>query len=331
MSTIRSVAVLLLRDAGITTLAPAQDADNTNVRGVPEGMLDAVAQAINGAYAELYARSPSSMFERRASAVLRPKTTITADVTQYSTDITINGGESWMRGCTVLLGGDGYDNEITQSLGQLLRPYMGPTGNVIGSVWGDAIMLPANECNVLDPVNIRGLRTLAAATWEQFGTTSGTLRTLDGSPMYVSNVANKQSGQPCLYMADTRYDQTTNTPTRANFLRVTPMPDQAYPIDYRVLATPPVVTADSIDLGDHEAEVAVDAVVPWPELTLYAVARMHFTSDPLFTNREALPEIARQWKLAIDSLPNATPQATGPAARYEDGTTFRKRGFSFRR
>lgn len=319
-TTIRSIAALLLRDAGTTSLAPTQGADNANIRGASPGLLNAVAQSLNGAYHELWHLSPASMFERRTAAVLNPPTAITLTVTNGSTACTVTAnGASWMAGCTLVINGDPYDNEFLQDTTLLLRPYMGTTGSHSATVYGDAVKLPANEMTVLNPVAIRGLRTLSPSSWTEFQTAGGNLRTIIGEPLWVYDAMNKRTGQPYLYFVDTRYDQSTTPATRNTFLRVAPMPSAAYPLDYRLLATPPQITALDIDTGDHLADPGTGPVVPWPELTLYAVARLHFSGDPLFTNQTAMPEILRQHKLAIDSLDHAVPQNASARATYADG------------
>ncbi len=320
-TTIRSVALLLLRDCGIRSLAPTQGTDNANIRGISAGDLDAVANSINAAYHELWHLSPASMFERRASAVLNLPTAITITVTNGSTACTVTAnGASWMAGCTLVINGDPYDNEFLQDTTLLLRPYMGTTGSHSATVYGDAVKLPANEQTVLNPVAIRGLRTLAHASWAEFQSAGGILRTLIGEPLWVYDAMNKRQGQPYLYFVDTRYDQSASPGTRSTFLRVAPMPSAAYPLDYRLLATPPQITALDIDSGDHLADPGTGPVVPWPELTLQAVARLHFSGDPLFTNQAAMPEIIRQHKLAIDSLDHVVPQSASARAYYGEDT-----------
>jgi hypothetical protein len=316
--TIQSLAKLLMRDLGLRTLTPAGSVDNSDTRGPGAGDLDAVCAAINGAYVELWNRSPSAMFERRTGGVLYPPTTVTVSCTQYSNTISITSGyASWMIGCTIVFAsGDTSDNEILETNTQLLRPFMGATGSYTATVYCDAILLPSTDIVILDPVEIRGQRVLLpASSWEELQRFSGVVRTMHGynSVGYGSAAMNKLSGQPLTYWVDTRYEQT-GTATRSTFLRFGPMPSAPFPIDYRLLATPPVVTSADIDNGDHSTDPGTLPIVWFPELTLYAVARQHLSGDPLFTNVAARAEIMRQYELAIHSLANVKPQGTSQQA-----------------
>lgn len=332
--TIHTLAKQLMRDLGLRTLTPAGTTDNSDTRGPSTGDLDSICAAINGAYVELWDRSPSAMFERRTGAVLRAPTAVVVSCTQYSSTISITSGyASWMLGCTIVFAsGDTQDNEILESSTQLLRPFLGATGSYSATVYCDAIQLPSTDMVILDPVEIRGQRVLApASSWEELQRFAGVIRTMHGwnSVGYGSAAMNKLSGQPVSYFVDTRYEQT-GTATRTTYLRIGPMPSADYPLDYRLLATPPVVTADDIDNGDHTTDPGTDTVVWFPELTIYAVARQHLSGDPLFTNIAGRAEIFRQYELAIKSLQNAKPQgASQQAANFTPPFRGRRRGAGY--
>lgn len=309
--TIQTLALQLLRDLGVRTLQVTGSVDNSDTRGVSTGDLLAVVQAINSAYAELFMRSPAAMFERRTGTVLREPTAVTVSCTQFSTTISITAGSAaWMPGCTIVFaGGDTADNEILESNTLLLRPFMGATGSYSATVYGDAIQLPATDMVVLDPVEVRGLRLLTpASSWEELQRFAGAVGTFRGVSAYGYGVTgmNKLSGDPLAYWVDTRYEQT-GTATRTTYLRVGPMPSSAWPLDYRLLATPPVVTSADIGVDPYSSDPGVLPIVWFPELTLYAVARQHLSGDPLFTNIAGRAEIFRQYELAIQSLSNARP------------------------
>ena len=326
--TIRDIAVLLARDLAVTSLAPAQVVENAAIRGISTGQLAAIVQAINSAYYELWHKSPASMFQRRASKVLYPPTQISLDVGQYDDKVTPTGDASWMAGCTVLIDGDPRDNEFLEDTERLVRPYMGATAtDVTAMVWCDAIRLRTTEEIVLDTVQIRGIGLLRGATWT--GMQNITPAPHFWAAQYVNELQlNKLIGQPTDYDVEARYDQSDVLPTRTKFLRVAPKPGVAYPLDYRVMGSAPQITAEDIDLGDHEADPSKDPVVPWSPLTLYAVARQHLSADSQFINDSGRQEIMRQFKLAIDTLEHGDPKGLNSGAVWSNGV-FRGSGGQF--
>ena len=321
--TVQDLAKALYRDMGVTVLTPANATDNTNTRGPSTGDPETVLSAIHTALAELWREAPNTLFQRRYGTVLRAPVTVSVAVTQYSTAATITTWAAWMEGCAIRLTGDVLDNEIEHQ-NVLVRPYMGATGTVSGTVHADCV--PFTESNqtglsgintVLPPVWLVGYNELLmAGDRKDFMWRSNLFnnRGQYATPQTVSvGTASKFIGTPTLCFVDT---VNRSGSAYTTYLRVNPMPPSDYLLEFNALIAPPVYTLAMIDNGDHLSDPGTDIILPFPESFLLPVARQCLSGDSRFVNLSGKDEIARQYKKAIASLGDLRPttQTVTPVA-----------------
>lgn len=307
--TIKDVALLLLRDMGITSLVPSTTLDSTNTRGVGAGDLNAVAAAITGAYQELFEHAPATISERRMGGVLRGQVNVTLTANNFSTTISgLTTYASWMLGCTLRIAGDIGDNELLNTT-TLVRPYMGTTGATTAQVWGDAIRLDPSVSHVLDPATIPNYwqMRMARDRVELLNTAAALpVRTPQTRPAGSGSLSlTKRTGIPECYMVEGQYEPATAY--LPLYLRVAPMPSGDLPLEFRAKLLPPVVTAADIDGGDHTTDPNTIIPLSWVQAVLLPFARLRIASDPLFDNREGVKTIEREYHAARAILENQRP------------------------
>lgn len=255
--TLQQLALRLLKHIGVTSLDAEDDANAINQRGLVAGDLDDVAVAITAALQEITGEGPSALSEQRVAGVLRGPQVVELGVTQFTTNVgSFPDFDSRMIGCTVRLAGDEQDNEIVSET-ELLRPYMGVSGAVSATVYGDAFLLPSTVKNIMDPVNIPGLPDLSGVTTREefeFANTED-YRSHQRSNDHSRYTAPKSSGRPCIWYCEPRLSATGSLDF---LLRITPMPDQAYSITFRAKKKPPTITGANIaDGGTYPDKVTV--------------------------------------------------------------------------
>lgn len=313
--TAQDIALRLLKLIGVTSLDPAANLSTALNRGLEAGDLDEAAEAITSAIQEIFALGPVALSEQPFEGLLRAPAAVSLSVEQYSTTISALFGfdADWMPGCTVRLDGDPLDNELV-SASALRRPYTGATGEVTGTVYGDAIQLPEWVKNVMEPVRIPRVWALrSATTQEEFrGVMSPHQYGNDnrGAAYYTDH--NKSIGEPAVFWLESRYD--TAASALKLFLRVNPMPGEVYPISCRAKRKPPVITAANI--GSHLSEPLTVIPTDWHESILVPIAKHRFTAHPAFNNEPARAAIAEQYRVAKLALESFTPQITEAEAHY---------------
>jgi len=310
---IQELAQLLLQDIGCTSLDLSANSNPENGRGLVTGDLLAVTAAINGGLQELWGKAPSELTERDDAEQLRPPTTVTITVTQYSKAVSgFTAYADWMQGCTLRMAGDAWDNEIVSATA-LLRPWQGPSGTLTATVYSDCIPLPSEFKNILAPVYVPNVISMPVLeTREQFllwGT--GALGAMQNA--YAYYWLQKPVGIPQVCTVQTRYDATLEGGVGL-FLRVKPMPGQAYPITFTAKLDAPSIDVE--DIGDAESDPAILIPSKWVESILYPLARQRFISHPSYDNPAGAQEIARQYKVALELMEEFKPKIVTSETRY---------------
>ncbi len=303
--TIQDIAKDLLRYIGITSLDPAAESGNLNVRTIVASDLTFVATCINGSLQEIFGLAPASIREREIGGVLRAPTTVTLDGTQFSTTIAnLTTYAAWMIGCTIRIAGDDQDNQIISSTA-LLRPFMGSTATgITATVYADAIKLDATHSRVLEPVSVPRVRCLVPCTSkEQFLYGHKRLDTIES---WTASQMEKPIGDPLRWMAESRYDGTTAG--MLVFLRVNPMPSAAMPITYRVKVKPTEVTVENI--GDESTNPEEIIPMDWVESILVPFARKRMMAHPHFAGESVVVnQIMADYRMGIQLLEDMSPSS----------------------
>lgn len=309
-----------MRDLGVLSLDPA------NPAGQPFPIeptdLDDVIGVMNATMQPIFRRGPSEMREQNLGAYLQGPRNVTLSATNGSAVISaLTTYDSSMLGCTIRVGGDQQDNELTsQTL--LARPYAGASATGISSVvYGDAYQLDATVGKVLDPVALPNQTPLVPCT-DRF-----TFMTMAGYPLVVNQdgsaygypffwFVRKNFSRPLYWFLEGAYSSASSFVPRR--IRVAPMPDMAYSLSFRAAINPTVITAANIDNGDHVTDPGVPIPIPdgFSESIFFALARQRMSGLAQFKNSGTLPEIQRAAKEAMVMLQLSNGQASLTEGRY---------------
>lgn len=320
--TVRTLVLMGLRLLGVTSLDPTTPANQAFP--IEPTDLDDVLGCLNAAFQEYFTLSPTEVRESNLGAVLNAPTAVTVNVTAASSAIaSFTGYATWMLGCTIRIGDDDQDNEISsQTL--LARPYMGSTGAAVtATVYGDSVQLDQTISQVLDPVAI----TTPVQTFLIPANTRGDFARLSGFPI-VTNFdgtaynwpfffyARKSISRPLWWFLESAYSSPIGYVPRR--IRLAPMPDGQYAIGYRGVMTATRYQATDVDNGDH----TTDPMTLLPindmdvESTLTKILFQHMSGLPTFKNTQAVPEINRAYRAVMIKMENIRAQASPSRGAY---------------
>lgn len=318
--TCRTAALRLLRDLGVVSLDPATPSGQKFP--IEPTDLDDTVGVMNAALQPIYRRGPSEMREQNLGAYIHGPTTVLVDVTNgLSTIANLTPYSSWMLGCTIRVGGDQQDNEVTSST-LLARPYVGSTATGVSAiVYGDAVQLDATVGKVMDPVSLPNQTPLVPCTNRM------TFMMLAGYPLVTNSdgsaygypffwFVRKNVSRPLFWFLEGAYNSALSYVPRR--IRVAPMPDMAYSLSYRAAMNPPVITSANIDNGDHTTDPNVQIPIPdaFTESIFFPLARQRMSGLAQFKNSGTLPEITRAAKEAMVMLNLSNGQSSRTEGRY---------------
>lgn len=257
-----------------------------------------LAEAANTALQTLYGLLPTVYKEKTQGFLLPAPLTISVAVIAQSNVVPDGTFTSAQLGRSVVLDGDSNWNQVIAT-NRLLNPYMGTTGTVSGTVYGDAFysteypferivgnptipsqgsVMPINR--VLQPMTVVG-----GLTWLSLQTT--------GYPQFwgVQPLGYSQGEEPVLVM------------------RVMPAPSAAMAIDVRTSYWPKRLT-----LADYDDATRVPVADQFLETALIPLALYALTTTPIFDGRgeDALAARAQQ---AEDFLRAQPGQLGAPSNR----------------
>jgi hypothetical protein len=224
-----------------------------------------IAEAANTALQRLYNALPTYFKEQTQGFVLKGPTTITGvGVTQYGQTVTGITFSASQFGQTVVLDGDPGWNQITGTA-TLLNPYMGATGTVSGTIYGNALYSTtypfdrvignpkfANQAQA--PISF--YRDIVAAQ-------------PDASQWWFS----QSIGQPCVCWPQVFGNSQGNTPIMV--LRFAPAPSQDYAINVKMGFWPKRLT-----LADYDAATPVVVPDQFVEPSLIPLSLQAFMASP---------------------------------------------------
>lgn len=324
--TCRAICLRGLRYLGITSLNPANPANQPFP--IEPTDLDDVLGCLNSAFQEYFRLSPTEVRESNTGSVLNAPTSVTLNVTNTSAVIaSFSGYQSWMLGCTIRVGDDTQDNEVTsQTL--LARPFLGSSGSAVqATVFGDCVQLDQTVSEVMDPVAIMSpLQTWLGAcrSRKDFALCAGfpLVTNPDGStynwPFYW--IVRKTESRPLWWYLEPAYSSALGFVPRR--LRVAPMPNGQYTIGYRIASTATRYQTSDVDTGDHTTDPMTflpinDADV---ESSLMKIFVMELSELPTFKNADCLAAVERAYNRAVMKIENIHAMDGGPLTGfYESG------------
>ena len=278
-----------------------------NASDAGQAVLDRILRDENAVIQKIWTMLPQWWSQVTAGERLRPAVSLSG-LTLTADSPAISGGSlaSWMLGCTIRLDGDAYDNELS-SLTTLARPYLGPSASGTGSgiVYHDALTLGTSVIGIIPPVVILGeceltplrgqrdLRSFAAGGTYAYPHYTITERFSEN----IFAVGQKRDiGTPRGYMVERAL---AGNPTDLR-LRVSPLPDKEYIIQFeKRLATPRVTALDTteIPMPQDMAESVFLPLLRWQFSTW-----KHFAAEGMKT------EIKAQSDEALQLLTKMKPQ-----------------------
>lgn len=152
----QAVVLDLLRYIGVTGFAPVDNRQILNQPGLDDDDIRRAVAGVNSALQSIQKHGPKNLRVAQRSVVYPDSSTITAAVTSGSKTITVIGPAATLKGCTIMIDGDGDANRIMAINGTaltLLRAYLGDTGAAVSAtVYGDCATAESDVQAIEEPV-----------------------------------------------------------------------------------------------------------------------------------------------------------------------------------
>lgn len=290
-------------------------------RGKTPQLIADCAACINGSIQEVADQAPH-LFKQNSGGVLKAPTTATG-ISATAGSTVISGFSAYaadMRGCTIRLDGDSYDNEIVSAT-EVARPYLGPTSSGLSAnIYYDCIPLASTVSSVVEPVMIPSLGKVWLADSRHSFLTGEPRMGNDRHYPYpavfpFSANFQKMVGRPSRWMCEERYDSTSGSTLL--LMRFYPMPNQLFGVVFEVTAKPPTYTAADIDSDDGGTDPATVIPFPWVESRLMPIVTKRWMKHPSFNQSEASQQaIMADYSLALASLEKEKPTRGYRQAQY---------------
>lgn len=227
--------------------------------------------ALNGAMQELYGLSDDRLFSTGFSEKIFEPLNVSVDVTKGSRNLILLSLDDnsdaflpWMDGCTIIIDGDGNDNEINKDIDTVsLRHPAHDTGIFNATIYHDSITLPAEFREIVSPIIIPGVGEMFPATGEKDLRAKAFGYNHFEDEDYGFNVhggidsavfsSSKPIGLPRFYWVDVRHQNDERATQRVKLL---PMPNESNIIKFRASVTPPKYDISDIYVLDHDAGIS---------------------------------------------------------------------------
>lgn len=231
-----------------------------------DGQMD-ILEAANAALQRLYNALPTYFKEQAQGFVLPAPLAVSGiSVTQFSKSVTGITFTSAQFGMTIVLDGDqGWNQIIGES--ELLNPYMGDTGTVAGTIYGNAIH---SDTFPLDRI----IGNPQFANQNLFPVATFVMAATNGSGVSPW-MWQQQVGLPCVWWPQVFGNSQGNKPIMV--LRFAPAPQQAYAVNVRIGFWPKRLT-----LADYEANSQLPVPDQFVDKSFLPMAIQEFMSSPEF-------------------------------------------------
>ncbi len=226
-------------------------------------------EAANAALQRLYEALPTYFKEQTQGFVLPAPATISAGVVQYSKVVTGVTFTDAQFGQTVVLDGDAGWNQIIGPA-ELLNPYMGTTGTVAGTVYGNAVYSTTYPLDrVIGDVKFAD-QSIAPMFRNQ--------NIMSPGPWAANWLFGWGTGRPQTWWPQVFGNSQGNEPIMV--LRFAPAPVRAYAINVRLSFSPKRLT-----LADYDANTALPVPDKFIEPALIPMSLQAFMSSPAWQTR----------------------------------------------
>ncbi len=230
-----------------------------------------IAEAANAALQELYNAVPAYFKEITEGFLLPAPQAITLAVVQYSNALSSSVFTDAQIGRSVQLEGDPAWNQIV-SPDTLLNPYMGPTGTVNGTIFGDAVWSTRYPFD-----RIIGNPTFAKQIGP-LGSGAGQMAHTPNANQSANWFLQQASGIPVAWWTQMLGNSQVNEPLLV--LRFAPAPSIAYSINVRMSYWPKRLT-----LLDYNSAAVITVPDQFLESALIPLALRAFMSSPTWQIR----------------------------------------------
>ncbi len=223
-----------------------------------------IAEAANAALQQVYNALPEYFKEITEGLLLPPPQPVTLSVTQYSNVLSSDVFTWDQLGRSIVLDGDPQWNQII-STDRMLNPYLGATGTVNGTIYGDAVY--SNRY----PVE----RIIGNPQFANQSNPGLYRRELARANEGGWTVWQQTIGLPCIWWPQFLGNSQGNEPLMV--LRVAPAPDIAYAISLRMSYWPKRLT-----LADYDEATIIPVPNQFLESSLIPLAIKAFSRSPVY-------------------------------------------------
>ncbi len=192
-----------------------------------------VLECCNAAVQEISHYATRDFWRDTRSAILRPPTTVTLNVTEDSKTIaSLSTWAAWMEGCSIEIAGSDQLHRLNSET-TLQEEWIGASATgVSATVYGDAVKLNGTVLKVLGSVVLDDERVLTPLANEDRNNRLHHNRSAYyrgrwweyGESAHYPSSLNDKTGTPTHYFIDSEYDDTSTVLAQENFLRVRPFP-----------------------------------------------------------------------------------------------------------
>lgn len=260
--------------------------------------LSDVFEAANTGLQKVYNSLPTYFKEQTQGFVLPPPATISTTVTQYSKTVGAATFTAAQLGATVRLDGDPQWNQVLGTA-ELLNPYLGSTGTVSGTVYGDSIFTDTYPLDRIignpkfsNPnLNIYGIGPITGPGWW-------------GSGLYGAWLLVQSTGVPCYWWPQVMGNSQGRAPIV--ILKFAPLPNVAYAVNVRLSFWPKRVT-----LQDYLNATTLPVPSQFIEPGLIPLCLEAYMSSPSWRASPDDPRVIERATFAEDYL-RGQPAQIGP-------------------
>lgn len=250
----------------------------SNPNLLPKNASTRMMQALNAALQELLGEQQ----DKQAFQVRAAQQVTIGQVTASSKLITFAGFEDWMLGCTVLIGGDGLQNQfvLDGSAVSLLAPYQGSTqSNVTATVYQDVINTTSEIKQVFPPALLNHQYHVEPLPSRRALEDSRTIWRDD------ANTVPKIVRRPCWYTLEDNLAYFRTPTTRIVF---DSLPDTSYVLTFEAIMRAPRVcdwsdTRDFFIPGQDDESIlfpiALQRFMAWPQFLSDQTIRAQVAQD----------------------------------------------------